>query len=73
MKPFIEPLPVVPIPEGALHIPWIDLEPNQCQWGLTFDEEPSMHYKCCGLPVEGGKTVRKRFCSYHVKWALKDV
>lgn len=69
-----DPPKMVPIPENALHIPWIDLQTDQCQWGLSNDfyVEASNHFDCCGLPVDGGKGVRKRFCQYHAEWALEN-
>lgn len=68
-----DPPKEIPVPENSLKIPWIELNSDQCQWGLSNDfyEPASNYYVCCGLQVQGGKGVRRRFCKYHVKAALK--
>lgn len=74
-RPEIEDPPrEVPLPEGALNIPWIELEINQCQWGTSNDffEAASNVFLCCGLAVEGGKGIRRRFCKHHVRYGLKN-
>ncbi len=56
----------VPVPDGARHVPWIDLSSNECQWALNgFWDGPSAEMPCCGLHTEG----RNKFCNYHEAWA----
>lgn len=63
-----DPPRMVPIPDGALNIPWVDLERNQCQWGLSNDffEPASNKFLCCGL-----KIVKDRCCEHHLKYRKK--
>ena len=57
-------------PEGALYIPWIELNTKQCQWSLgKWHDEPSNTFPCCGLPVLGDNKLGQRFCEYHAKAA----
>lgn len=56
----------VPIPEGATHTPWIDLNSDQCQFALDgFFDGPTNRFPCCGLPVIGGNGLGRRLCEYH--------
>lgn len=51
---------------------WDRLKMDECQWSLEgFDAPPSNKFICCGLPVEGGKGIRRRFCEKHVKKGLR--
>lgn len=63
-----DPPRMVPIPDGALNIPWVDLERNQCQWGLSNDffEPASNKFLCCGL-----KVVKDRCCEHHLRYRKK--
>ena len=53
----------IPVPEGALKVPYDELETGMCQWSLgDFWDEPSDKFICCGLPID-----KNRFCEYHAK------
>ena len=53
----------IPIPEGALKVPYDELPSNGCQWSLgDFWDKPSDKFICCGLPID-----KNRFCEYHAK------
>lgn len=67
IRPTIEDPPRdVPVPDGARHVPWIDLQVNECQWAVNgFWDGPSAEMPCCGLETVKGK----RFCDYHETWA----
>ena len=64
-----DPPKMIPIPEGALSLPWVELSVRQCQWGISNDfyEPVSNTFLCCGLPV-----VRDRCCEYHLKYRKKE-
>jgi len=69
-----DPPKEIPLPEDALNIPWDQLSIDQCQFGTSNDfyEPAGSKFICCGLQVMKGKGVRKRFCEYHAKYALKS-
>lgn len=61
-----DPPQEVPVPDSAKHLPWVDLQLDECQWPLNgFWDGPSHEMPCCGQKVEG----RTRFCGYHLKWS----
>lgn len=59
-------------PAGALLVPLIDLEPDQCRWGIG-NAKPQLF---CGLPKDKAKAgcrLLRHYCAHHGAMAVARV